>query len=155
MSERLRKLKEDQRCPNCSSFRFTNGKTKKIFKYFPIGPRISRLYQDGNLIKILHDHSSGPKGGKNDWFGSSGIIKGVSNGCVLSFCSDSAKPYKSMHVVYSMWPIMLSLLNFPIPLRKFANGILLVGIVSGNGRKETKQSNTIPGYFSQLTFSSK
>ena len=26
-------LKEDQQCPNCSSFRLTNGKPKKIFKY--------------------------------------------------------------------------------------------------------------------------
>ena len=41
-----------------------------------------------------------------------------------------------MHVVYSMWPIMLSLLNFTIPLRKSVGGILLVGIVLGNGRKE-------------------
>ena len=95
----------------------------------------------------MHAHSSRPKGEfikdisntnrwKNDWLGSSGIMKGDSNGCVLSFSSDSAKPYKSMHIVYLMWPIMLSLLNFPIPLRKSADGILLVGIVSGNGKKE-------------------
>ena len=72
-------LKEDQQCPNCSSFRFTNGKPKKTLKYFPIGPRIGRLYQDENLIKILHAHRSRPEGGsikdisetncwKNDWF---------------------------------------------------------------------------------------
>ena len=42
-------LKEDQQCPKCSGFRFTNGKPKKIFKYFPISPRIRRLYQYENL----------------------------------------------------------------------------------------------------------
>ena len=89
-------LKEDQQCPNCSSFRFTNGKQKKIFKYFPIGSRIGRLYQDENLIIILHAHSSRPERGftkdiwdtnrwKNDWFGLSGIMKGDINGCILSF----------------------------------------------------------------------
>ena len=141
-------LKEDQQCPDCSSFRFTNGKPKKIFKYFPIGPTIGRLYQDENLIKIWHAHSCRPEGGfikdiwdtngwKNDWFGSSTIKKGHSNGCVLIFCSDGVNPYKIMHVVYSIRPIMLSLLNFPIPLRKSVGGILLVGIVAGNGRKET------------------
>ena len=89
-------LKEDQQCPNCSSFRFTNGKQKKIFKYFPIGSRIERLYQDENLIIILHAHSSRPERGftkdiwdtnrwKNDWFGLSGIMKGDINGCILSF----------------------------------------------------------------------
>ena len=57
-------------------------------------------------------------------------------GCVLSFCSDGANFYKSIHIVYSMWPIMLSLLNLPIPLRKSVGGILLVGIVPGNRRKE-------------------
>ena len=63
-------------------------------------------------------------------------MKGDCTGYVLSFCSDGVNRYKSMHVVYLMWPIMLSLLNFPIPLRKSVGGILLVGIVPGNGRKE-------------------
>ena len=138
-------LKEDQQCPNCSSFRFTNGKPKKIFKYFPIGPRKGRLYQDKILTKTLHAHSSRPEGGfikdmwdtnrkKNDCFGSSGIMKGDCPGYVLSFCSDGVNRYKSMHVVYLMWPIMLSLLNFPF--EESVCGILLVGIVPGNGRKE-------------------
>ena len=54
----------------------------------------------------------------------------------FEFFSDGVNPYKSMHVIYSMWSIMLSLLNFPMTLRKSVGGILLVGIVPGNGRKE-------------------
>ena len=54
---------------------------------------------------------------------------------VLIFYSDGVNPYKSVHVVSSIWSIMLALLNFPIPLRKSVGGILLVGIVPGNRSK--------------------
>ena len=54
----------------------------------------------------------------------------------MSFCSDGVNPLKTMHLVYSMWPLMVSILNFPVALRKSVGGILLVGVIPGNGRKE-------------------
>ena len=54
---------------------------------------------------------------------------------VLIFCRYGVNPYKSVHVVSSTWSIMLSVLNFPIPLRKSVGGTLLVGIVPGNRSK--------------------
>ena len=64
------------------------------------------------------------------------MIRGDKSACTLSFCSDGVNPFKTMHVVYSMWPLMLPILNLPVALRKSVGGILLVGVIPGNGRKE-------------------
>ncbi|XP_066925721.1 uncharacterized protein [Clytia hemisphaerica] len=135
-------LSSAKTCPKCGS-----SKTKsKTFKYFPIGPRIARLYQNENLVRILQAHTTRPKDGYlrdiwdtsrwENWFDEDGEFKGDDDGVVLNFCSDGVNPFKTMHHVYSMWPLMLSILNFPPALRKSVGGIMLVGIIPGNGRKE-------------------
>ena len=59
-------------------------------------------------------------------------------GVSLALCTDDVNPFAHNRVVYSMWPIMLTLLNLPWRLRIKLN-ILLVGIVLGNERKEAKK----------------
>ena len=133
-------------CPKCETQRYhSNGKQRKAFQYFPIAQRLA-LYQNINLVKILQTHCTKQQDGfirdiwdtekwKN-WFSNNGEFEGFDSECVLSFCSDGVNPFKSMHLIYSMWPIMVSVLNFPIALRKSVGRILLTGIVPGNGRKE-------------------
>lgn len=55
----------------------------------------------------------------------------------MAFCTDGVNPFAHNRVVYSMWPIMLTLLNLPRIINLFTN-ILLVGIIPGNEGKEAK-----------------
>ena len=73
---------------------------------------------------------------KDDWFGPGGEFDEQQSGCVLNFCTDGVNPFKSLKTVYSMWPMMLSVLNFPVAFRKSVGGIMLLGIIPGNGKKE-------------------
>ena len=135
-------------CPKCNLSRFkSDGKPRKIFKYLPLSPRLARIYQNENLVALLQSHVSRPDDGylhdildtprwKNDWFGSDEEFDGLMPGSVLNFCTDGVNPFKAINTVYSMWPMMVSLLNFPISFRKSVGGILLLGIIPGNGRKE-------------------
>ena len=133
-------------CPKCGENRYKNGKPVKVFKYLPLTPRIARMYQNENLVRLLQAHSTRNKDGimkdildtdrwKKSWFGPNGEFNDKT-GCVLNFCTDGVNPYKTMHLTYSMWPMMMSVLNFPISFRKSVGGILLLGIIPGNGRKE-------------------
>ena len=105
-----------------------------------IGPRIGRLYQNENLVRILQHHCTREDDGlmrdlwdtskwKQKWYGMNGLFKGDPKGITMSFCTDGVNPYKTMHHVYSMWPLMITIMNFPIALRKSVGGILLLGMV--------------------------
>lgn len=67
-----------------------------------------------------------------------GIFGGDHRGVSLALCTDGVNPFAHNQVVYSMWPIMLTLLNLPQRLRNLFANILLVGIVPRNERKEAK-----------------
>ena len=82
------------------------------------------MYQNENLIKLLQAHSCRPENGfmsdildtdrwKNEWFGPEGEFDELTSGCVLNLCTDGVNPFQSIHTIYSMWPIMVSVLNFP------------------------------------------
>ena len=59
-------------------------------------------------------------------------IKGIS----LALCTDGVNPFAHNKVTYSMWPIMLTLLNLPRNMRNLFANILLVGIIPSNGPKD-------------------
>ena len=69
------------------------------------------------------------------WFIKDGEFEG-SHGFAMSFCSDGVNPFKTMHTVCSIWPLMISSLNFPSALRKSVGGIMLVGIIPDIDQKE-------------------
>lgn len=137
----------EKTCDACGSERYdANGKPKKVFKYFPLGPRLARIFQDENLAKILHAHSTRTDKDvlsdildtyrwRKEWFDLGGEFKGQ-YGCALNFCTDGVNPFKTVGIQYSMWPMMMSVLNFPVSFRKSVGGTLLLGIIPGNGRKE-------------------
>ena len=54
----------------------------------------------------------------------------------VNFSTDGVNPLKTIGYNYSMWPMMMSVLNFPISFRKSVHGILFLGIIPGNGHKE-------------------
>ena len=122
-------------CPICgSNHHKSNRKSAKIFKYFPIIPRIARMFQDTNLSQLLQEHSTCTDNGmlkdildterwKKDWFSDHGEFQGDLS-CVLNFCTDGVNPFRTIGVNYSMWPMMMSVLNFPVSFRKSVGGIL-------------------------------
>ena len=56
----------------------------------------------------------------------------------LALCTDGVNPFAHNRVVYSMWPIILTLFNLPRRLWNLCTNILLVGIVPRNEGKEKK-----------------
>ena len=108
-----------------------------MFHYMPLKPRLGRLFQTVNLIQLLHEHCTREDDGVlrdlwdtdrwKRWYSSTGEFEGDVNGICLGFCSDGVNPFKSMHCQYSMWPLMITVMNFPIALRKSIAGILLLG----------------------------
>ena len=71
-------------------------------------------------------------------FSSKGVFQEDPHGIALSLCTDGVNSFSHHRVSYSMWPIMLTLLNLPRDIRHAFSNILLVGIISGNGTKEPK-----------------
>ena len=71
-------------------------------------------------------------------FKSRGLFAGDKRGIGLALCTDGVNPFSHQRVAYSMWPIMLSLLNLPRIIRNLFENIILVGIIPGNGTREPK-----------------
>lgn len=70
-----------------------------------------------------------------------GIFGGDPRGISLALCADGVNPFAHNKVSYSMWPIMLTLLNLPRKIRNRFSSILLVGIIPANGTKEPHNLN--------------
>lgn len=67
-----------------------------------------------------------------------GFFQGDSRGLFLQLSTDGVNPFSGNKVVYSMWPVMLTVLNLPKRLRNLFANMLLVGIIPGNGGHEPK-----------------
>ena len=52
-------------------------------------------------------------------------------GLALQFCMDGTNPFAKETVTFSMWPIVLSILNLPPNLRHRPSFLQLVGIILG------------------------
>ena len=144
------------KCPKCSHGRYVpNGGTipARRFTYLPLKPRIVRLFGTSNIAQILQSHAivrehemerifdiqQSPAWKKA--YGIDGVFEGDSRGISLSLCTDGVNPFAHNRVSYSMWPIMLTLLNLPRKWRNRFASILLVGIVPSNGPQEAHSLN--------------
>ena len=71
------------------------------------------------------------------------VFQGDQRGLAFSICADGVNPFSHNRVCYSMWPVVLTLLNLPRVIRQSFANLLLVGIIpAGDGGKEAK--NLIP-----------
>ena len=57
-----------------------------------------------------------------------GVFNGDKQGINLGLCTDGVSPFSHHKVTYSMWPIMITLLNLPRKMRCLFQNILLLGI---------------------------
>lgn len=132
---------ERDRCPICDTSRYTRGLIPaKPFTYLPIGPRLVRLFGTSNLAQIIQSHSSEFHPLMYDiqdspaWrnvYDNDGVFLGDPRGISLSLCTDGVNPFQKDHVTYSMWPIVLTVLNLPSDVRHLFSNFMLVGIVPG------------------------
>ena len=138
-------------CPKCGEKRYQlDGKTaRRNFTYLPITSRIKILFSTSSLHSLITQHNDKLQTDvisdihdsdtwRNDWFGPEGEFSGNKNGVVLALCLDGVNPFSSMQIDYSLWPIELSILNFPAKLRKSSSGIMIGGIIPGIGTGEPK-----------------
>ena len=139
-----------KRCPVCNEPRFiSKGKPYRKFYYYPLGPRWRRMYGNANIAEVLQSHCGGDSEslllqdviGSRNWqsvYRETGFFQGDSRGLSLQFSTDGVNPFSGNKVVYSMWPVMLTVLNLPKRLRNLFANMLLVGIIPGNGGREPK-----------------
>ena len=112
-----------------------------------MGPRLQRLFGTACVSKILQAHL-GANNECDDMFdlhdspewsraySVGGIFNGDRRGLSLAFCSDGLNLYAHHRVQYSMWPLLLSILNLPRSMQSSFANLFLVGIIPGNGLKE-------------------
>ena len=144
-------------CPVCQEPR----KTRKVFTYMPLGPRLARWYGTFNLCKLIHSNkiSVSKKGilrdftdGElfNSWFQPGQVFGGSEPDlCVpLSLFTDGVNPNKNMVCQKSMWPVLLTWITLPQSLRQLLGPMLLMGIIP-SGRKGSEPKSLDP-YLSVL-----
>lgn len=143
-----------EECPKCDAKRFTPKRLpKKRYSYLPIAPRLARMFESQNIAQILQNHAVRSHDDESTmydiqdsprWknaYSKEGIFLGDSRGIAFSLCTDGVNPFSKNRVVYSMWPIVLTLLNLPRNIRNLFGNLMLVGIFPGNGTKEPGSLN--------------
>jgi hypothetical protein len=140
-------------CPKCLTPRYISEQSLISRRHFTLKPRLNRFFGTKNLAGVLQSHATNNLSENSTVFdihqseawteaySNSGIFKGDPRGVSLSLCTDGVNPFAHNKVTYSMWPIMLTLLNLPRSMRNRFASILLVGIVPANGTKEPQDLN--------------
>lgn len=141
-------------CPKCGEPRYTKpGVAVKRFIYLPIGPRLVRLFGTSNLSQIVQSHGLQVTGStmydihsSPAWklaYSNSGQFSSGYRGISFAFNTDGVNPYSHNKVSYSMWPMILTLLNLPRSKRHLFGNVWLVATIPGNG---TKEPNSLDPY---------
>jgi len=137
------KLKQ---CPKCKESRYAaNGQPRRRFVYYPLGP----LFACKETSKMLQEHALRPDQGDlmSDIFDSptwkaayalDGMFRGDPRGLSVQLSTDGVNPFSANKISYSMWPLMLSVLNWPKVCRNHYENIMLVGVIPANGKDEPK-----------------
>ena len=140
-------------CPKCDTPRYIEHSSVPVrhFSYLPLKPRLMRFFGSANLAEVLQSHAQLPINDSivdihqaeawKEAYSSNGVFKGDPRGLSLTLCTDGVNPFAHNKVSYSMWPVMLTLLNLPRRIRNRFASILLVGIIPANGTKEPQNLN--------------
>ena len=143
-------------CPKCGCDRYISEQSHtavRRYTYLPLKPRLVRMFGNANMAHVLQSHAVIHDTKDNHvadihqslaWkkaYDKDGLFEGDPRGIALALCTDGVNPFAHNKVSYSMWPIMLTLLNLPRNLRNRFASIMLVGIVPSNGSQEPKSLN--------------
>ena len=126
-------------CPKCGCSRYKpNSKIPvRRFIYMPLGPRL-RFYGTRNISQVLQSHMSDELEMYDihdspcwkEAYSNLGIFHGDIRGMAFSLCVDGVNPFSVERVSYSMWPIMLTILNLPRHVRNTFSNFALADIPS-------------------------
>ena len=143
-------------CPECSSKKYICDQSLipvRRFTYLPLKPKLCRMFGNQNMAQVLQSHATVQDNENNSifdihqsatwrrFYDSTGLFKGDGRGVSLALCTDGVNPFAHNKVSYSMWPIMLTLLNLPRRLRSRFASIMLVGIIPSNRGQEPRSLN--------------
>ena len=140
-------------CPKCNANRFKPNTCIPVqkFTYLTIGPRLIRLYGTDKVAQILQAHSFpvddhtvyGIQHSKcwESAYHEHGVFNGDSRGIALSFCTNGVNPFSHQKCKYSMWLIVMTILNYPQEICNKIGNLMLLGIVPGNRTKEPDNLN--------------
>ena len=145
--------KDCSECPVCEEPRYYEGRNvpRKTFKYLPLGPRIRRLFRSAKTSQLLQSHSNTSQTSTqmvadihqtDVWkkrYSPRGEFGGDARSLSLAVCADGTNPFSKEKTSYSMWPIVVSILNLPSHLRRLPGYLQLVGIIPG--RSEPKNTD--------------
>ena len=126
--------------------------------YLPIGPRLVRLFGTANLSQIVQAHGlhSSENQHINDihsstaWklaYSNDGQFEGDCRAISFAVNTDGVNPFSHNKISYSMWPIILTVLNLPRSVHHSFANVWLAGIVPGN---KSKEPNNLDPYLSIL-----
>nr|GEX40198.1 hypothetical protein [Tanacetum cinerariifolium] len=118
-------------CPMCNTSRWKDNNTpgkkvpKKVLRYFPIIPRLQRLYKSGHTAKEMTWHATGkctdldkmqhPVDGKawKDFDTKYSDFVVEPRNVRLGLAADGFNPFGNLSQSYSMWPVILTAYNLP------------------------------------------
>ena len=137
-------------CPKCRNDRFipNTKQAYKKFKYLPLLPRLRRMFSCSKVSEMIQEHNLSDASVAKDihdstaWkhlYSATGPFKGDARYLSFAICADGMNPFSKEKTTYSMWPITLSLLNFPPTIRTKFSSLFLIGIIPG--KKEPKDLN--------------
>ncbi|KAL5573450.1 hypothetical protein UlMin_023047 [Ulmus minor] len=138
-------------CPVCSESRWKlhSGKRSgknvphKVLRYFPVGPRLKRLFATSKTAKLMRWHSTGkskdndvmrhPVDGKSwqEFDKRHPQFAGDVRNVRLGLAADGFNPFGNMSLSYSMWPVVLTTYNLPPWICMKAEYLMLSLLIPG------------------------
>jgi len=99
-----------------------------------IASQLLQSHQQENPTEIVSDLHQSPAWKSR--YDVTGPFQGDPRGISLSLCADGTNPFSKERVVYSMWPITLSILNLPRQIQNLPGSIVLAGIIPGKSEPQ-------------------
>ncbi|GJW64216.1 CACTA transposable element [Tanacetum coccineum] len=141
-----KKNKDEQICPTCKASRWKNKDTtgkkvpNKVLRYFPLIPRLKRMYGSLHTAKHMTWHATGkctedgkmghPVDGKA-WkeFDKNNPEFAKEHRNVLA--ADGFNPFGNLSQSYSMWPVILTTYNTPLWICMKESSFMLTCLIPG------------------------
>ncbi|GJZ65627.1 zinc finger, PHD-type containing protein [Tanacetum coccineum] len=136
-------------CPVCNTSRWKDSNTpgkkvpKKVLRYFPIIPRLQRLYKSSHTAKEMTWHATGkctepgkmqhPVDGRawKDFDTKYLDFAAEPRNVRLGLAADGFNPFGNLSQSYSMWPVILTTYNLPPWLCMKESSFMLTLLIPG------------------------
>ncbi|GKA12693.1 retrovirus-related pol polyprotein from transposon 17.6 [Tanacetum coccineum] len=136
-------------CPVCNTSRWKDSNTpgkkvpKKVLRYFPIIPRLQRLYKSSHTAKEMIWHATGKctEPGKMQHPVDGGAWKKFDTkypdfakeprNVRLGLAADGFNPFGNLSQAYNMWPVILTTYNLPPWLCMKESSFMLMLLIPG------------------------